>query len=73
MDADSIVVDSRVRHGKPVVKGTRVSVDIVLGSLASGMTPADVAREYGISQEAVLACLAYASRLVADEELGSLA
>jgi len=32
-----IVIDPEVRHGKPVIKNTRVLVDIILGSLAGGM------------------------------------
>ena len=32
-----IVIDPEVRHGKPVIRNTRVPVDIILGSLAGGM------------------------------------
>lgn len=50
-----IVIDARVRHGKPVIAGTRVGVDVVLGALASGMTFAEVSREYGIQVQDIRA------------------
>jgi uncharacterized protein (DUF433 family) len=64
-----IVVDPEVRHGKPVIKGTRVSVDVVLGSLAAGMTIEEVAEEYGITREDVLAAVEYAAKLISMEEV----
>ena len=45
--APRIVVDERVRFGKPVIEGTRVPVDVVLGKLAAGMTSEAVARSTG--------------------------
>ena len=67
--APRIVVDSQVRFGKPVLKGTRVPVDLVVGKLACGMTNEEVAEEYGLTRDDVLAALAYAARSVAGEEL----
>jgi len=64
-----IVVDSRIRHGKPIIKGTRVSVDVILGALAGGMTYDNVCKEYGIKKEDVLAAIEYAASLVAREEI----
>lgn len=37
-----IVIDENIRHGKPVIKGTRVPIDIILGSLAGGMAYARI-------------------------------
>ena len=34
---DRIIVDQEVAHGKPIIRGSRVSVEIVLGSLAGGL------------------------------------
>ena len=59
--ADRIAVDPAVHHGKPVVRGTRVPVDIVVGSLAGGMTFEEVQHDYGIAPEDVHACLAHAA------------
>ena len=64
-----IVLDPRVQHGKPVVRGTRVPVDIVVGSLAGGMTFEDVEREYGITADDIRACLEYAARVLTEERL----
>jgi uncharacterized protein (DUF433 family) len=67
--APRISVDEAVRAGKPVVEGTRVGVDVVLGHLAAGMTPGQIAQEYDITVEDVHACIAYAARLVAEEQV----
>ena len=67
--APRIVVDESVRFGKPVIQGTRVPVDLVLGKLAGGLTVEDVMKEYDLAREDVLAALAYAARAVADEQV----
>jgi len=69
MYEDRIVIDPEIRHGKPVIKGTRVPVDIILGSLAGGMSVEEVAEEYGITREDVLAAIEYAAKIVAKEEI----
>ncbi len=67
-----IVVDPKVRFGKPVIQGTRVPVEIVIGKLAGGMSAQDVATEYEISVEDVQAALSYAASVLASEEAGVL-
>lgn len=58
---DRIVVDERVLTGKPVVKGTRLAVEFLVGLLADGWTEEQILAEYpGLTREDVLACLAYA-------------
>ncbi|MBI2145092.1 DUF433 domain-containing protein [Candidatus Woesearchaeota archaeon] len=52
-----IVIDEKTRFGKPVIKGTRVSVDEVLGALASGMTHQEIEKEYGVTEEGIKAAL----------------
>jgi uncharacterized protein (DUF433 family) len=69
MPEDRIIIDPEISHGKPVIKGTRVPVEIVLGSLAGGMDIKDVSEEYGITREDVLAAIRYAARIVASEEI----
>jgi uncharacterized protein (DUF433 family) len=66
---DRIVVDPTVVHGQPVVRGTRVPVAIVVGSLAGGMTYEEVAAEYAVTHEDILACLNYAARSVSEERV----
>lgn len=64
-----ISIDPEIRHGKPVIKGTRVPVDIILGSLAGGMELKEIAKEYGILKEDVLAAIEYAANIIAKEEI----
>jgi uncharacterized protein (DUF433 family) len=67
--APRIVVDSEIRFGKPVIEGTRVPVEIIVGKLSGGSTYEEVADEYGITREDVLAALGYAAALIAGEEI----
>ena len=67
--APRIVVDEKVCFGKPVIKGTRVPVYIVLAKLAGGMTMEQVAEEYGITLEDIRAALAYAASIIANETI----
>jgi uncharacterized protein (DUF433 family) len=55
------MLDPRVLVGKPVIRGTRLSVEFVIGLLADGWTEAEILANYpGISHEDLLACRAYA-------------
>jgi len=65
-----VIIDPEIRHGKPIIKGTRVSVDIILGSLAGGMVIKEIAEEYGIETEDVQAAIEYAMKIVSQEEIG---
>ena len=67
--APGIVVDPDVRLGRPVIRGTRVPVDVVVGQLAAGLSADQVAEEYGITRGDVLAALAYAARVLATEQV----
>ncbi|MBM3301179.1 MAG: DUF433 domain-containing protein [Deltaproteobacteria bacterium] len=60
--APRITVGETIRFGKPVVKGTRVPVDLVLGKLAGGMTYEEVMAEYELTKEEILAVLDYAPK-----------
>ena len=40
-----VVIDDRIRHGKPIIKGTRITVDEVLGVLIGGMNYDEIERE----------------------------
>ncbi len=67
-----IVFDPKIRHGKPIIKGTRVPVEVVLGSLAGGMGIKEVGKEYEISKEDILAAIDYANKIVSHEEIKPL-
>jgi uncharacterized protein (DUF433 family) len=67
--APRIAVDETVRFGRPVIQGTRVPVDTVVGKLAGGMSVDEVADEYGIEREDVRAALSYAAEIVGTERV----
>jgi uncharacterized protein (DUF433 family) len=55
-------VDPAVLVGKPVIKGTRLAVEFIVGLLAQGWTEEEVLRNYpGIDRGDILACLAYSN------------
>ena len=61
MDHPRIQLAPDVLAGKPVVRGTRLSVEFVIGLMADGWSEADILENYaGITRDDVLACLAYA-------------
>lgn len=62
--AHHITIDTEVHHGAPVIRGTRIPVSLILGSLAGGMTREEVKSEYEVSDEDVTAALKYATDLV---------
>lgn len=70
--APRITVDEKVRFGKPVVKGTRVPVDLILGKLAGGMTYEEVMVEYDLTREDILAALNYAAKSVSEEKIRAI-
>jgi uncharacterized protein (DUF433 family) len=70
--APRITVDEKVRFGRPIIQGTRVPVEIVVGKLAGGMTVEEVAEEYELTREDVLAALAYAARVLAEEHVRAM-
>jgi uncharacterized protein (DUF433 family) len=59
---DRITIDKEILAGKPVVTGTRISVEFVVGCLARGWTVEQILNEYDyLTQEDIRACVAYAS------------
>ncbi len=60
--SDIITIEPGKRGGKPCVRGLRITVYDVLDYLASGMTHADILREFQfLAEEDIRACLAYAA------------
>lgn len=58
-----ITCDSAVMVGKPVVRGTRLTVEYILNLLAHGSSTSEILDEYnGLAQEDIQACLLFASR-----------
>jgi uncharacterized protein (DUF433 family) len=67
--APRVVIDERIQAGKPVIAGTRVPVETILGVLAAGETMERIMGEYRIQREDILAAIAYAASLVSGEEI----
>jgi uncharacterized protein (DUF433 family) len=68
-----IVVDPAVLVGKPVIKGTRISVELVVDLLGRGYTVEQVIQQYPhVTAEDVQACLAYASEVLRSEKVYAL-
>lgn len=62
-----IVTDPRTMAGKPVVRGTRLTVGLILNLLGHGMRPEEVVAEYpGLTVEDIAACLLFAAQSVDD-------
>lgn len=58
---ERIVINPAILVGKPVVKGTRLTVEFIVDLLAQGWSEADILRNYpGLTREDITACLAYA-------------
>ncbi len=64
---DRMVIDPRIQHGKPVIRGTRVPVARIVGGMAGGMTAEEVMQEYGVDAADVRAALEYAAQLIESE------
>jgi len=64
-----ITINPRVMAGKPVIRGTRITVDLILELLAAGMKPEEIAEDYKITIEDVRAALLYAAKILGREEI----
>jgi len=69
---DLIVIDSRICHGKPVIRATRLPVEIVVGSLIGGMTSEEIQREYGLTASDICAAWIFVAELSSQESSHSL-
>lgn len=70
---EHIVVDPRVLVGKPVIKGTRIAVELVIDLLARGYSKEQILEQYDhITADDIQACLAYASETLRSERVYAL-
>ena len=61
---DRITINSEICHGKPVIRGLRYPVEVMLELLASGMTIEELLSDYpDLQKEDFLACIEYAAKL----------
>ena len=60
---ERITVDAKIMVGKPVIRGTRLTVDFILNLLAHGATEKEILEEYeGLTEEDIRVCYAFAAR-----------
>ena len=73
MGDEKIIIDENICAGKPVVKGTRLSVDFVLDLLANGWSYDTIIENYPqLTLDTIRACLEYASQVIKDEKVVAL-
>jgi uncharacterized protein (DUF433 family) len=66
---DRIVIDPEVLAGKPVIKGTRIPVYLIIELLGNGLTEKEILRQYPtLKKEDIKAALLYASKCIENEE-----
>lgn len=62
-----ITIDPKVMVGKPVIRGTRLTVEYILNLLAHGSTANEIITEYkGLTQEDIQACILFATKSLED-------
>lgn len=67
---DRVQSSHNILLGKPVIKGTRIPVEIILKKMSEGASIDDLLEAYvNITKEDILACLEYSAEVVASEEL----
>lgn len=70
---DRITLDPKILTGKPIIRGTRISVEFVVDLLGRGWTTEQILREYDhLTAEDIQACLAYAGDVLKSERVYSL-
>jgi len=62
------VSDHRILLGKPIIKGTRISVEFILKKLSEGASLSDLMEQHKLSRADIYAALDYASERLADKE-----
>ena len=65
-----IIFNQNILGGKPIIKGTRISVDFILELLSSGMAIEEILKEYKhLKKQDILEALDYASKAIKREEI----
>ena len=60
---ERIALNPKVMVGKPVIKGTRLTVEYILNLLAHGATPEEIVKEYqGLTRQDIQACILFATK-----------
>lgn len=70
---DYITIDPAVLVGKPVIPGTRLAVEFILGLIAQGWPEEEIMRNHRLTRDQVRACAAYAQERLSEEKAFALA
>lgn len=71
---EHIVLDANVMVGKPVIRGTRLTVDFILNLLAHGATEEEILAEYkSLAKEDLRACILFAAEAIKNTDFMPLA
>ena len=67
---ERIALDPEILTGKPVIRGTRLAVDFIIGLLGQGWSEDDILRNYpGVTHDDITACLQYAGEVLKSERV----
>jgi uncharacterized protein (DUF433 family) len=70
---ERVVIAPDLHHGDPCIKGTRIAVAMIVGSLADGLTPEEIREAYPqLTGEDIQAALAYAAYVIGQDVLAPL-
>ena len=64
---ERIEINPKIRHGQPVIRGTRVPVTRILAEVAEGTSFVEIAEQYDVTQEDIRAAVAFANELLEDQ------
>jgi len=67
---ERIISDHKIMLGKPVIKGTRITVELILNKLSAGESINDIISSYShITKEDIMAAIDYAAAVISNEEM----
>lgn len=70
---DRIITDPTVKLGKPIIKGIRITVELILRQLGHGITMPDLLKNYPhLTQQDIQAAIDYAAQVIEEEKVYSL-
>lgn len=73
-DLERITANPAIFGGKPIIRGMRISVELIISLLAQGESIEAILDDYpGLERADILACLAYAHAVVADDQIEEIA
>jgi len=74
MKLDRIIINSKILNGKPVFKGTRIPIYVVLDLIAEGLTDKEILDLYpDLTKEDIKQSIMYASYIIQNEEIYEIA